>query len=424
MAKVVETVAKKLNLPVWWIESVAVEYTECRHYATANEIWSFDFDMVTEAALEHAVRSHKIVASSIIVHNVDRDTYAMRAIERLFTNLPVQMAQEKDDVIANGPISTHHFPFLANPIDRWDPKLSFPGYFQVLDGGLWQWAVGEFVEATEARGKWVASEINLEPLDQVTARLAALQRRRVKPGEPGYADFQGQVKAFYQWVDGIRRQLLADLEVTHKRRCGEVDYSKAAVEAPPVLSRFEMYTVRERKILTQFFAEAIFYRGCYEHSSKAMELSASAANQSERLAKLDEMYQERAVAIILGGSCAESFINGLIAEHYPSLWRNVEALMPVAKYQLLFTLKGKGDEFVLGKEPFNLLSELQRYRNFLVHYKRRYEQVGEFNGHPASKLEISLSEQFVRDLPSRLRSLIEKCCQAIGSPPPGWLIMQ
>jgi hypothetical protein len=44
MHELIERVAQKMKLPHWWIEAVAIEYTECREYATLNEIWTFNFN--------------------------------------------------------------------------------------------------------------------------------------------------------------------------------------------------------------------------------------------------------------------------------------------------------------------------------------------------------------------------------------------
>ena len=48
MYKIIQTVAQKVKLPYWWVEAIAIEYTECREYATGNEIWAFNFDKLSE----------------------------------------------------------------------------------------------------------------------------------------------------------------------------------------------------------------------------------------------------------------------------------------------------------------------------------------------------------------------------------------
>ncbi|NOR77210.1 MAG: hypothetical protein GQ523_01985, partial [Methanophagales archaeon] len=48
MHKIIEVVAQKMELPCWWIEAIAIEYTECREYATRDEIWAFNSDKLSE----------------------------------------------------------------------------------------------------------------------------------------------------------------------------------------------------------------------------------------------------------------------------------------------------------------------------------------------------------------------------------------
>jgi len=421
--RVIKTVAEKMNLPYWWVEAIAIEYTQCREYATRDEIWTFNFDKLSERDLEKAVRSHRIVVYGILMHNVLTAVWSSRTIERLVSDIPVRLVEEPNDVIAEGPVSDYHFPFLGNPIDVWDPKLDFSSHFQVLDEGqLWQWKIAEFVTVEGRKyGKWISSEIDLEPLDQVHEKLASLRNPVIKPREPGHADFKVRVEQFYHWLDELRHPILSALEEIHARRRAQASFSKVTKSEPPLISRFETFTVRDSEFYTKFFAEPVFFRGCRQHAAKAEELATSVKDNKELVAKLDEIYQERASAIILGAACAEAFINGLGFEQFPDLWKNIEKISLNAKWQLYLELKGKGDVFDPSREPYQSLAQLARSRNSLVHFKRLYQKVHRISNREVTHLELVLPRNFVRYLPSRLEQLIRELCGVTNLQIPPWL---
>jgi len=421
--RVIKTVAEKMNLPYWWVEAIAIEYTQCREYATRDEIWTFNFDKLSEGDLEKAVRSHRVVVYGILMHNVLATVWSSRTIERLVSDIPVRLVEEPNDVIAEGPVSDYHFPFLGNPIDVWDPKLDFSSHFQVLDEGqLWQWKIAEFVPVEGRKyGKWISSEIDLEPLDQVHEKLASLRNPVIKPREPGHADFKVRVEQFYHWLDELRHPILSALEEIHARRRAQASFSKVTKSEPPLISRFETFTVRDSEFYTKFFAEPVFFRGCRQHAAKAEELATSVKDNKELVAKLDEIYQERASAIILGAACAEAFINGLGFEQFPDLWKNIEKISLNAKWQLYLELKGKGDVFDPSREPYQSLAQLARSRNSLVHFKRLYQKVHRISNREVTHLELVLPRNFVRYLPSRLEQLIRELCEVTNLQIPPWL---
>lgn len=424
MHKIIEKVAKKMKLPYWWVEAVAIEYTECREYATRNEIWTFNFDKLSEDAIENAVKSHHIVVNCTLMHNVLADVWSDRALDRLVSDISIRLAEEVNDVIAEGLVSDYHFPFTGNPIDVWDPKLSFSNYFQILDGGhFWQWHIADFVPVKGRNyGKHISSEVDLNPLDQIHERLALLRNPVIKPGEPMHPEFKIKVEEFYQWLDEVRRPIISALEDVHiKKRNALVKFPKVTKYEPPQLSRFEMFTVREGEIYTKFFAEPVFFRGCRQHAIKAEELISSVKDDKELVSKLDEIYQERANAVILGEACLEAFINGLGFDHFPKLWDNIEEISIIAKWQLYLTLKGKGSLFDPGREPYQSLTQLTKSRNSFVHFKHKYKIVHRTTNKITTNIEFDLPREFVRDLPLRLERLIRELCDSTGLPIPPWL---
>lgn len=422
MNDVIETIAQEMSLPYWWVEAVAIEYTDCRDFADRDEIWTFNFDRLTKNILDNAIRQHKVVVNGIIWHNVHKDVFRSRLIERLVSNVPVPLGS---DAIAEGLISDYHFHFSSNPIDVWDPKLDFSAYFQVFDQDkLWQWHIADFVSIEGRKfGKWISSEVDLEPLDQIHDKLSSLRNPVIKPLEPGHAEFKSKVQDFYRWLGEIRQPILHALEDIHcAKRSALAASSKVTKVIPPVLSRFETFNVQNGEIYTKFFAAPIFYRASRLHATRAEQLANAAHSDGELVAKLDEIYEERATAIILGSACLEAFINSLGFEHFADVWSQIEQLPLKAKWQLFLVLKGKGNIFKSDLQPYQFLIELGKTRNCLVHYKTDYQRLKSFGNKFVTHAEYyDVPRKLSQDLLVRLPQLIEELCEATSISKPQWL---
>jgi len=422
MHKIIKKVARKMNLPPWWIEAITIEYTDCRDFATRNEIWTFNFDKLSEKEIEEAVESHHVAVCGTVYHNVHEDVYSHRLIDRLTSDISLILVEEPDDMIVEGQASNYNFSVLGNPIDSWDPKLDFSSHFQVLDNGqIWQWRIAEFVSVEGRKyGKWVSSDLDLEPLDEIHNKLALLRNNIIKPGEAGHKKFKKKVEDFYHWLNKIRYPILSKLEQIHKSRKAKGSKSKTTTDIPPLLSRFEKFTIINNKIHTKFLAETIFFRSCVQHSRKAEELVANFKTDRETIDKLDEIYQERATSIILATACLEAFLNGLGFEHLPKLWKKIEKLSLETKWQLFSILKSNKDLYDAGREPYQSLGKLTRYRNLLIHYKPQYKKVQKEKSRTISYTENNLPRKFVLDLPKTLEKLIQELCDGNNLHIPPW----
>lgn len=422
--RVIRKVAKKMKLPRWWVEAIAIEYTKCREYATGDDIWTFNFDKLLEKDLEEAVRSHHVVVYGILIHNVIPGLYGTRFIRSLHTRIP-PFVEELNDIVPEGLVSEYHFPFLTNSIDVWDPKLSFSRCFQFRDNyKIWQWKIAEFITVKGRHyGKWVSSEIDLEILDEMNTKLIDLRTNIIKPGESGHPEFKKRVVQFYQELDKIRKPILNTLKDIHvKKRSSIKEYPKVVEGIPPKLSHYEKFTVIENEIHTKLIAAYIFFRGCNQHSTKAEKIYNSAKDDSELIRKLDEIYQERASAIILGQACLEAFINDKGFEHFPKLWKLIEEkLSLINKWKLFLILKGKSDVYDSGREPYQSLKSLINKRNYLIHFKPKYEKVIRKGKKATTNLEKTLEKKFVSNLPNRIKQLIKELCKATNLKVPTWI---
>jgi hypothetical protein len=413
----VRSVARQRGLPAWWVEAMAVEYCDCRDYATRDEIWTFTFDRVTETDLKDAIDNHRVVVHGLLFHNVHEAVQRSRMLRGLIGRSPYGIAEHEGDVLPDGPVSPYHTPFLANPIDVWDPKLDFSRCFQVFDQGrIWQWRIADFDQS----GTWTSGEVDLSPLAEISKRLRTLRNPVIKVGERGHEHFRAGVQAFYRWVDEVRMPILRALEKIHHRRVAATTCSTYTATEPPLLSHFEMFTVKDNQLKTRFFAEPVFLRACRAHAGKAEELLGAVSGDIDLVEVLDHIYEARATAIVMGAMSCEAFVNGILLDEFPSLFASVEKLTPPAKYQLLLELKGSRS-YDSGKPPFQTLVELHRRRNGLIHYKRGYKNVLNLAGKTATSFGELLQPAFVRDLAGNVEKLFRHVCNVTAIPLPRWL---
>jgi hypothetical protein len=361
------------------------------------------------------------VIGDTLFHNVNRETFASRALHRAFGDIPVPPpSRSPDDAIPEGPVSPYHFPFAGNPIGVWDPKLDFSSHLQVHDDGrLWQWKIADFVPVEgESHGRWVSTDLDLEPLDEVRVRLAELRNAPVRPGELGHEEFERRVRDFYGWLEGVRapiRRQLWDIHVGKKARFRGP--GKVVNYAPPKLSMFEDFTVKDGEIYTRFHAEPVFYRALVRHARRATEMVAN-ANPPHGL---HDVYDERVQAIICAAACLEAFVNTVGAERVSSWLQYEPKLDMVAKWHLCLAIHGKDAAFASGREPYQSFCKVAELRNHFLHYKRPLKRAPVSAGKSTTWIGREMDAGFVEKVPRNALLIIRDLCAAIDCPVPAWL---
>lgn len=361
-----KAIAKQLKLLQWWVEAVTVEYLPVRHFATEGEIWKFDFNLVTENDIVSALDKSRIVVGGTVFHNVRSDVLGSRMLGRLASNVPVPLAANPSDISPEGPIGPHSVYFQPNPIQVWDPKLSFSQHIQVRDDdGLWQWEVARF--DTPSR-RWVSSVVDLDSLNSTNVPLARLRNPpvRCRPSEDGYDTFHAEVEDFYSRLETVRQTIRESLWNTHLERKGAGWRSTVASGAPPRLSQFEDFTVRDGRLLTRLHGEPLMFRMCIQHVRQA----GSAIQNDE----LDYAISERVEAIISAAAFLEAFTNVTGSETVPK-WDLYEKLTVEGKWQQCLANAGHPHRYDPGREPFQTLSKVIYLRNRWLHYGRDFERV-------------------------------------------------
>ncbi|MBB2984463.1 hypothetical protein [Paraburkholderia tropica] len=408
-----QNLSEKLNLPLWFLERVAIEYLDVRALTAITDI-----DLTRPAAqqLEEVLSNQPIVVvGSTVLANIHPDTYRTRVIASLAGRPNVPVTDQLALLEPEGKIPAHSFPSMDNGYDVVDPKLNFYSHFQVLDEGqLWQWKIAEFLTVDNRNyGMWVSDVIDLLPLDEITPRFRDLDSKRQEgEGRPS----AGEISEFFDWVESIRAPIRAQLCALHMDRKSVLNVAgRETTLPPPLLSAFEAFSLQNGQMRTRFHAEPLFFRAAVRHARKAAELEATSG------AFLDEIYSERIEAVINAAACLEAFVNSLGERKLP-LWSKLhEKNTPIEKWRICVLRTGNNDVYVSGVEPYQTFERIVKLRNDFMHHKPEEHAVVQGGNGPMTYIQKHMPPAFIESLPSRIRELITILCEKTKEPTPGWL---
>lgn len=408
-------------MPVWWKQAVTIEYLPCRDFRKGNRIGHIDFSLVSSDQIEAAANAHRIVAYGTVVHNVNVGTFQSRNMLTLVSPIVTPLVDgDEPAIIPHGLVSKYHFPWLINDINVVDPIESFQAHVQVLDGGvLYQWAVARF-EGVAGRpyGRWVSDHVDLSEFDKAHDEFQELMTLK---GSLSADEYERRATSYIDSLKDMRARVFSDLLEVHGelKKAAWRSRTKVVSYEPPALSHFETMKIEQGEISTKASMAPVFYRAALRHSYKANDLSKSTHNVSIHIA--DEIYGERAEAVIMATACLESVVNEIGYQKYDDVWSVLEKLSVEDKFRILFKLAGKASDYDRSMYPFQTLGEMVSARNEMIHFKPKYKQVIVRNGVSVSRLERVLNDDLVISIPNVLRDLVEKALSTSGLNIPGWL---
>ena len=188
---------------------------------------------------------------------------------------------------------------------------------------------------------------------------------------------------------------------------------------PPPLSHFETMKIEQGEMSIKASMSPVFYRAALQHSYKANDLTKLTHNVSIHIA--DQIYGERAEAVIMTTACLESVVNEVGYQKYDDVWTGLEKLSVEDKIRILFKLAGKASDYDRSRDPFQALGMVVSARNEMIHFKPKYRRVIDRNNFCTSPLERFLNDDLVTSIPNVLRDLIERVFSASDLSVPGWL---
>ena len=428
---IIEKLSKQMNLPYWWVEAIAIEYTECREYGVGDDgIWKFNFDIIKEKDLEDALKNHKIIISSCIVfHNITKEVLRTRMLEGLFSGVASPLTTDSSSGVVEGLASESYIPYFFNSIDIVDPKQNLNSYFLVYENDeLWQWKFADFIAVEDRNyGKYISNYVSLEDFDRQHDLYIELYNEKHQ-NNLSTDLLKNKIAEYFAWIDSIRGPVLNKLYELHKQQKNSPDYkSKATKGLPPQMSRFESYKIDSNgngsnHYLYKMESAPIFYQSCCQHEKKSKEIISSIRSVDLLPPRLDSIYQEKALVIITGIMCIEAFINSIGYEMLPEIWDSQEKLTLTDKIKVVLSLKGtESSDFNTSIEPFSTFINCITSRNWLVHSKPKYEPAKNYKMKIMTPTEYYLRDDLISNLPNRLRELIEYICRDLNINNPAWL---
>lgn len=414
--------SKELYTPDWWHKALAVEYLPCRDYTKGDRIAKIDFSMITKSMIEDATARHKIVAFGTLIQNVDPATFQARSVLSLISPIakPV-INKDKLAIIPNGRVSKHHFPQLTNPIDVCDPIETFNSHIQVLDNNiLYQWEIATF-EGVEGRhyGRWVSDFTDLAEFDRNYEEFQELMLFKSS------ADFNidSYVKKAKSYIENIQRMRLKafdDLLNAHEdfKKLDIFSKSKVVAYKPPSLSHFETMKIENGEIHTTCFIAPIFYRAALKHCSASKKYFEGKPVTHPHM--LDEIYEERAQAIIMAVACLEAIANDIGSQDHTENWSFLQKLTLIEKLQFMYNSCSPPVHFDNSKHPFQFMTKIISSRNEMIHFKSGYSKCKVIDDTAISKMESILSSDLIDKLSSVLCDSIINIYLDLGHPEPLW----
>jgi len=410
-------------MPSWWREAIVIEYLSCRDFTKGERIAKFDFSLVSEEQIIEALKIHKIVSYGQIFQNVDPATFQSRSIMNLLGSVAKPIVnQDAAAIIPNGVVSKNHFPWLINPISVVDPIESFNSHIQVLDEGvLYQWEIARF-EGVEGRnyGRWVSDFVDLSDFDTVHDEFQNLMRTKVVAATEEDT-YLCRAERYVNKLKAFRLKAFTELLSVHEdlKKKDVTSRGKIVEYKPPALSHFETMKIESGDIYTTCFISPIFYRAAIKHCLKSRKFFEGKSISHPQI--LDEIYEERAQAIIMGVACLEAVANEVGKHGYADVWSSLEKLTLNEKLKILHCFAIPSVTFDASRHPFQFVSKMVIARNEMIHFKTDYSKCKVIKGTAVSRMETILAGELIEKLPEVLADSIRQIYSIASLPEPDWL---
>jgi hypothetical protein len=317
-----------------------------------------------------------------------------------------------------------------NPITAWDWKLNPSNRAVVVDAdGLYQWTVATFGDQPEPGAKRVWYTSAVYGADDL-ARLRTIHDEIVDgllspphPTEAGdLATAQARLAAFYDEVEQVRARMRAAVFAHHAVAKGHPEAVYGYTEDPPLtLTVFDQLGLVGGKLKVRSHVEPLLFRAAHRAAVRAEGARVAAVADAVSVAHLAEEIEAAAEAITLSAMCLEAYVNGLIVDRLPELWKDMERMEARAKWLLVPILLGERDCFDKGAMPFQAFAKLVGWRNELVHYKHEFANPIEAAGlGRVSDLHGVCNAENARKAVEAVTLMVRQINNCLGTPDPDW----
>jgi hypothetical protein len=239
----IEKIARRHNLPSWWIQSVIIEYLPCRRYLENGSLWVFDFTIFDKKIISTFRDNRVVIPEYYVVQNMRRQDFVEKLHQTAFGGSPVAEMEEKD-IYPEGILNNTCFTVLGNPIDVWDPKLNFHTHAVVFDNGsLYQWKIAELYNMDE-HSSWFKSDLfNLIPLWKIYQKITQMNRPEIL-NHPT-AEAKARLEEYYNELERARIPLREKIWEYHVRKRKEIEDKNTAPSTIPRFTILDAFKYRE-----------------------------------------------------------------------------------------------------------------------------------------------------------------------------------
>ena len=382
--------------------------------------------MLREEQIKEIPNKKVVINGSILFHNIRHEDVKARMLLG-FIGTPM-MPLGKDVIIPEGLVSDYSFPFQANPIDVWDPKLGFSSYAQILDEGrFYQWKIAEFsadYHPSPHKGWFRSDFIDLEPLRIINDEIQVLRNEPVAADTRTLETLRRRVCEKYNELDKIRktiRQKVLEYHQFQKHKFITAE-TRLPTKPPPVVTYLDSIQVSEGEYKVRFHIEPVLYRSALKNLTEAKEIIEKRKTEEfEAILTVDEI-EASALCILCAVSCLEAYINLIAQEYCPTYWNVFERMGVRQKWLLLPYILESRDCFEIDKEPYKSFIKLIAWRNQIIHYKHKLKGPKKFvNRRQVSKAYWICNATNAQIAVDTTRAMIERLSEKTSVPRPQWL---
>lgn len=399
--------AVKLNLPIWWVESVVVEYFDCRRYAEGGEIWDFDFSKFDEE-LEKTILDKKVVIPHYyLLQNIRPKDLSQRSLLGLI-GLPF-VTLEDANLIPEGLANNTCFPSpVRNDISVYDPKLDFYSTAIVYDNGVfYQWRIAEFYPIPDKHYGWYKSTLfDTQELFRINRRLQDYRNSPlVKNPTP---EFRRNIEEDYKKLEAERDRTRKIVLEYHNEKKLDYNPDDANVPEPPSLSLFESVKLTPNGYMIKTHMEPLFLRSAIRNLQRAREARKKIDESPNNFEpRLDEI-EYSAMCIISATNCLESYINYLISKHLPEEAKIFDDTSSHRqKWLWIASAMNLPKKFKPTEPPFSNFSNLVKWRNNVIHHIAEYTRARGPISHTINQFNVENAELAVKTVKEMICFLSE-----------------
>jgi hypothetical protein len=377
-------ISNKINLPLWWVELLVIEYFDCRRFVENERATIFDFGIFDKSLIK-TLKNYKVIIPSghIFMHNVRPIDLSYRT-PALVTEAYAEPL-DKADLIPEGVMSRNVFPFRGNDLSVSDPKENFNWYAVVHDDdGFYQWKIAELYDI-DGKSTWFKSDLfNLLPLWKLNKRIFEC-KNKIFNKEGNNIQIRKELIKLFSSIEKARQPLRKKVLEYHNKRKKSESNSFVVDQVPPLLTFIDTLKPSANGYVIETHLESLFYSASLQNCLYAEKARKQQQDSSlYHKALLDEI-KYSALCIICSVTTLESYINFIFSKYLIKDSEIFERSNPQQKWMYVPHALSLPFKFSPTETPFKIFLELIKWRNYGIHHtpefiKARVHKSNQYKG--------------------------------------------